>query len=152
MQIPRLEVVYQTLTKQQEIVNKHNQKIHLLKQRLGIKYLMNSSIKDKHDVRVESLNESIISMNLSKNVRAENDRLSDLKLKSIRDVLRDRKVATIVTGRPNRNGLNSEIVREKIIHAARQRAKRVLQTVPVVVPQAVVPQAVVSANVAAVRG
>lgn len=136
MQIPKLEVVYQTLTKQQDIVNKHNHKIHLLKQRLGIKYLMNSSIKDKHDVRVESLNESIISMNLCKSVRAENDRLSDAKLQTIRDVLRDRKVATIVTGRPNRKGLNSEIVREKIVHAARQKAKRVL---PVVVPEAVVP-------------
>lgn len=131
MQIPKLEVVYQTLTKQQDIVNKQNQKIHLLKQRLGIKYLMNSSVKDTHDVRVESLNESIISLSLGRTVRAENDRLSDAKLQSIHDVLRDRKVTTIVTGRPNRKGLNSEIVREKIVQAASQRAKRLQQTVVV---------------------
>lgn len=142
MQIPRLEVVYQTLMKQQDIVNKQNHKIHLLKQRLGINYLMNSSVKDKHDVRVESLNESIISLNLSNSVRAENDRLTDAKLQAIRDVLRDRKVATIVTGRPTRTGLNSEIVREKIVQVARQKAKRLQQTV-VAEPVVTVPTATV---------
>lgn len=146
MQIPRLEVVYQTLMKQQDIVNKQNHKIDLLKKRLGIKYLMNSSVKDKHDVRVESLNESIISLNLGSSVRAENDRLTDSKLQSIRDVLRDRKVATIATGRPKRTGLNSEIVREKIVQVARQKAKRLQQKVvaePVVPATVPVPAATV---------
>lgn len=143
MQIPRLEVVYQTITKQQDIINKQNHKIHLLKQRLGIKYLLNSSVKDKHDVRVESLNESIISLNLCQTVRADNDRLSNAKLQSIRDVLRDRKITTIVPGRPNRKGLNSEVVREKTVQAAKQRAKRL---------QAVVTEVVVPAITATVKG
>lgn len=44
MQIPSLEVVYQTLTKQQEILNRQKKNINYIKQKLGMKVMANGGL------------------------------------------------------------------------------------------------------------
>lgn len=115
MRVPSLENIYQTLTKQQEILNKYAGRIRLIKTKLGLREnikIMNTK-KAVNDNTVESLTDSIISMSIADDVAAETARLTNEKLQALRDILRNRKIVTIKPKRPDRPGLNSEVIREK---------------------------------------
>lgn len=55
----------------------------------------------------------MVSMSLCDQVKLETERLSDDKLNSLRDLLKNRKIVHITPKRPERIGLSSEIVIEK---------------------------------------
>ncbi|XP_058177050.1 nuclear pore complex protein Nup214 [Anopheles ziemanni] len=121
MHIPSLEVLYQTLSKQQEILNRQCEKLGYLKHRLGLK----STLKGLGDAEgrkalthddsgaIESLTDSILSMTLGDQVAADAKKLSEVKLAALRKALAGRKVVTVKPKRPDRVGLSSEVVRER---------------------------------------
>lgn len=112
MHNPSLEGLYQTLTKQQEIIYKQNEKMALLKSKLGLR---GGLIKQTTTLNatMESFSDSMISISLADQVQSENSKLTQKKLKNIRNLLAGREVVTIKPQRPERTGLNSEIIREK---------------------------------------
>lgn len=115
MRVPSLENIYQTLTKQQEILIKYAARIRLIKSKLGLREnikIMNTK-KGVNDTTVESLTDSIISMSIADDVAADTARLTNEKLQALRDILRNRRIVTIKPKRPDRPGLNSEVIREK---------------------------------------
>lgn len=124
MHIPSLEGVYQTLTKQQEIIYRLNAKLKLLKSKLGIcddvKKTKNSNI----NATIESLSDSIISMSLIDQIENETPKLSEKKLKELRNTLSNREVTIIRPQRPKYLGLNSEIVLEKRANAIKSLRKK----------------------------
>lgn len=112
MHNPSLEGLYQTLTKQQEIIYRQNEKISLVKSKLGLRdNLMKQRLTSNQTI--ESFSDSMISFSLSEQVDKENSKLTSKKLKHLRNMLADRPVITIKPQRPERAGLNSEIIREK---------------------------------------
>ncbi|XP_058449633.1 nuclear pore complex protein Nup214 isoform X2 [Malaya genurostris] len=117
MHVPSLEVLYQTLSKQQEILNRQREKISILKSRLGmresIRGLEKGNRTDPILATVDSLTDSIISMTIADQVREDARRMDDAKMNSLRNMLRNRKIITIKPGRPDRVGLNSEVIRER---------------------------------------
>uniref|UniRef100_W4VRS6 Nuclear pore complex protein Nup214 n=1 Tax=Corethrella appendiculata TaxID=1370023 RepID=W4VRS6_9DIPT len=130
MHIPSLEVLYQTLSKQQEILTKHKEQLFMLKSRLGIKENSVKSSKSQrstlellsktgfgNDNGIESLTDSIVSLSLVDQVQADTKRLTDLKLNQIRDSLKNHKIVIVKPKRPDRPGLSSEVVRQKLTQA-----------------------------------
>ncbi|KAG5671965.1 hypothetical protein PVAND_002130 [Polypedilum vanderplanki] len=123
MHIPSLEGVYQTLTKQQEIIYNLNGKLKMLKTKLGI---YDDTKKQKNanvNATIESLSDSIISMSLIDQVQNEKSKLTDKKLKNLRNYLESREVVTIKPQRPQLPGLNSEIIIEKKMKAMKSIKK-----------------------------
>lgn len=112
MHNPSLEGLYQTLTKQQEIIYRQNEKIAYLKSKLGLKDNV-SKQKSVTSTKTESFSDSMISMTIAEQVQNENSKLTDKKLKNLRNLLATREVVTIRPQRPDRPGLDSEIIREK---------------------------------------
>lgn len=108
---PSLEGLYQTLTKQQEIIFRQQNSMTLLKTKLGMRD--NQKIQQKSSLPIDSFSDSIIAISLADQVESENSKLTDKKLKTLRNLLSGREVATIKPQRPERAGLNSEIIREK---------------------------------------
>lgn len=124
MHIPSLEGVYQTLTKQQEIIYKLSGKLKLLKSKLGICDDVNKQKNSKINATMESLSDSIISMSLVDQVQNERPKMSEKKLKDLRNYLSNRPVVNITPQRPKLPGLNSEIILEKRTTAIRNLKKR----------------------------
>lgn len=137
MHIPSLEVLYQTLSKQQDILNRQGEKLAVLKSKLGLRSSVkgledrNKSVKGKQQLgggdatdtsesAIESLTDSIISMTLGDQVAADTKKLSEGKLSALRRALMGRKVVTVKPQRPDRVGLSSEVVREHRDQVRRQ--------------------------------
>uniref|UniRef100_A0A182WGB6 Nuclear pore complex protein Nup214 n=1 Tax=Anopheles minimus TaxID=112268 RepID=A0A182WGB6_9DIPT len=124
MHIPSLEVLYQTLSKQQDILNRQGEKLAYLKNKLGLRGSLKgledrnskqlaSDMTDTSESAIESLTDSILSMTLGDQVAADTRKLSESKLSALRRSLVGRKVVTVKPQRPDRVGLSSEVVRER---------------------------------------
>lgn len=131
MHVPSLENIYQTLTKQRDIISRQRIKINHIKSKLGYKDNLNPSKKtsELYDFKLDtiedtkiifrsyrnisSLTDSMVSMSLCDQVKLDTERLSTDKLNSLRDMLKTRQILQIVPKRPERTGLSSEIVMEK---------------------------------------
>lgn len=129
MHNPSLEGLYQTLTKQQEIIYKQRENVILLKNRIGLRDDGRRQKIQHSNVQMESLSDSLISMSLADQVQNERSKFTDKKLKNLRNILTSREVVVIKPQRPERLGLNSEIILEK-----RNRIIRTLNTAPKVAP------------------
>ncbi len=112
MHVPTLENIYQTLTKQRDIISRQRIKINHIKSRLGYK---DNAIPSKKmtEMNISSLADSMVSMSLCDQVKLDTERLSTEKLNSLRDMLKTRKILQITPKRPERSGLSSEVVMEK---------------------------------------
>ena len=122
MHNPSLEGLYQTLTKQQAIIYCQHEKMTLLKSKLGLRdHIMKQ--KSALSSEMESYSDSMISIALRDQVENENRKLTNKKLKNLRNLLAGREVVTIKPQRPDRAGLNSEIVREKKLHTLKMMKK-----------------------------
>lgn len=112
MHNPSLEGLYQTLTRQQEIIYRQNENMAILKSKLGLR---DNYMKQKTcpNMAMDSFSDSMISISLADQVQSENAKLTDKKLKNLRNMLDGRELVTIRPQRPERPGLNSEIIREK---------------------------------------
>uniref|UniRef100_A0A1Q3EY95 Nuclear pore complex protein Nup214 n=1 Tax=Culex tarsalis TaxID=7177 RepID=A0A1Q3EY95_CULTA len=124
MHVPSLEVLYQTLSKQQEILNRQRDKISGLKGKLGLRENIRGLEKTRRKAdlssdTIDSLTDSIVAMNIGDKIRADAQRMTDAKMDALRRVLRARKIVTVKPGRPDRVGLNSEVVRERRNEARR---------------------------------
>lgn len=123
MHNPSLEGLYQTLTKQQEIIYRQNEKMALLKTKLGLR---DNAMKQKclTSPAMESFSDSMISISLADQVESENSKLTNKKIKTLRNLLADREVVTIKPQRPEHAGLNSEIIREKKVSTLKSLKRR----------------------------
>ncbi|XP_055591085.1 nuclear pore complex protein Nup214 [Uranotaenia lowii] len=119
MHVPSLEVLYQTLSKQQEILNRQREKVSYIKHKLGMRESIRGLEKsrkqnvEEESAVIDSLTDSIISMSIADKVLENTQRMSGTKMASLRDILNNRKIVIIKPGRPDRIGLNSEVVRER---------------------------------------
>uniref|UniRef100_A0A182NUP6 Nuclear pore complex protein Nup214 n=1 Tax=Anopheles dirus TaxID=7168 RepID=A0A182NUP6_9DIPT len=116
MHIPSLEVLYQTLSKQQDILHRQGEKLAYLKGKLGLKSALRAESKNVSQSGgdgIESLTDSILSLTLGDQVAADARKLDERKLNALRRVLVGRKVVTVKAQRPDRVGLSSEVVRER---------------------------------------
>ena len=129
MHNPSLEGLYQTLTKQQEIIYKQRENIILLKNRIGLRDDGRKQKQQHSNVQMESLSDSLISMSLADQVQNERCKFTDKKLKNLKNILMSRDVVVIKPQRPERLGLNSEIILEK-----RNRIIRTMNTTPKAAP------------------
>lgn len=129
MHNPSLEGLYQTLTKQQEIIYKQRENMILLKNRIGLRDDARKQKIQHSNVQMESLSDSLISMSLADQVQNERSKFTDKKLKNLKNILTARVVVVIKPQRPERLGLNSEIILEK-----RNRIIRTLNTTSKVAP------------------
>lgn len=137
MHNPSLEGLYQTLTRQQDIIYKQNEKIAGLKSRLGLRdSLMKQNNKTTQNKATESFSDTIISMSLADQVQKENSKLTAKKHNHLLSLLEKREVVTIKPQRPERIGLNSEIIREKKLNAMKSM-KRSLPGANVAIPETV---------------
>lgn len=122
MHNPCLEELYRTLTKNQEIIYRLTEKVAMLKSKLGIKDSINRT-KKLENSNLEKLSDSIISMSLIGQVQNENSKLTFKKLKNLRNLLGSRETTIIKPQRPQRPGLNSEIIQEKKLQAMKTMRK-----------------------------
>lgn len=125
MHIPSLEGVYQTLTKQQEIIYRLSGKLKLFKSKLGICDDVKKQKNININSAIESLSDSIISISLVDQVQAERSKISEKKLIDLRKSLLGREVVEIRPQRPKLIGLNSEIIIEKRANALKSLKKKV---------------------------
>lgn len=123
MHNPSLEGLYQTLTKQQEIIYRQNEKMALLKSKLGLRDNINKQKFSTLNPTMESFSDSMISISLADQVQKDNSRLTNKKLKNLRNLLANNEVVTIRPQRPERLGLNSEIIREKKLQTMKTMKK-----------------------------
>ncbi|XP_039448687.1 nuclear pore complex protein Nup214 [Culex pipiens pallens] len=145
MHVPSLEVLYQTLSKQQEILNRQRDKISGLKGKLGLRENIRGLEKNRRmadlsgdngtTAAIDSLTDSIVAMNIGEKIRADAQRMTDAKMDALRRTLRQRKIVTVKAGRPDRVGLNSEVVRERRNEARRQNQEKPKQQAPKPVQQ-----------------
>ena len=77
MHNPSLEGLYQTLTKQQEIIYKQRENIILLKNRLGLRDDVRKQKMQHSNVQMETLSDSLISMSLADQVQNESSKFTD---------------------------------------------------------------------------
>lgn len=70
---------------------------------------------------IESLADSILSMSLSEQVKADRANFTEDKMKNLRTILQNRKIVEIKPQRPERIGVNSEVVREMRIKMEKSR-------------------------------
>ncbi|XP_062546766.1 nuclear pore complex protein Nup214 [Armigeres subalbatus] len=143
MHVPSLEVLYQTLTKQQEILNRQKEKLSYIKTKVGMRESIRGLEKDRKKNlttvdNVDSLTDSIVSMSIVDQVREDARRLSEAKMSSFRNMLKNRMVVTIKPRRPDRIGLNSEVVRERRNDVRRINSER-MKVEPTVITKPVAP-------------
>lgn len=139
MHVPSLEVLYQTLSKQQEILNRQRDKISGLKAKLGLRENIRGLEKTRRKAdlaadngttaAIDSLTDSIVAMNIGEKIRADAQRMTDVKMDALRKSLRQRKIVTVKPGRPDRVGLNSEVVRERRNEVRRLNQEKTKQTI-----------------------
>lgn len=142
MRIPTLENVYQTLEKQHQILMKEKDKIMKLKSKVGVRDTSPTKIKYAYSntdnlyvkcdyfrflisflltnyrlnafSKVNSLIDSVLSLTIGDQIKNERKSLDAKKLESLRAAtVGSRQVNFIKPSRPDRKGLNSEIIIEK---------------------------------------
>lgn len=124
MHNPSLEGLYQTLTKQHEIIYRQCDKVAMLKCKLGLR---DNVMKQKSaNPSMDSFSDSMIALTIADQVQIENAKLNNKKLKNLRNLLADRDVVVIKPQRPEGAGISSEI----ILEMKRQMKKRQLEEVP----------------------
>uniref|UniRef100_A0A336M1X1 CSON000134 protein n=1 Tax=Culicoides sonorensis TaxID=179676 RepID=A0A336M1X1_CULSO len=121
MKIPSFESIYQTLSKQRDILTKQKNSLNSLKNRVGLKDTIRVLGNAKKDP-VESLTDSILSMSIIDQVQMETEKLSAKKIEILKETLKNHKTYVIKAHRPNRVGISSEVVQEK-----RENLKNLLQ-------------------------
>lgn len=62
---------------------------------------------------MESLTDSLISLSIANQVKAENEKLTEQKMSAIKNLLANRQTAVIKPNRPERTDINSVVVLEK---------------------------------------
>ncbi|CRL05063.1 CLUMA_CG018223, isoform A [Clunio marinus] len=126
MHNPNLEELYQTLTKQQEIIYRQNDKLNLLKSKLGLRdnFTKQSPSSSTLNPSFEALSDSMISMSIADQVQSETEKLTVKKIKNLRNLLANREVVVIKPKRPELLGLNSEIIQEKKLKAMKVLKER----------------------------
>ena len=83
---------------------------------------------------MESLTDSLISLSMADQVQLESAKLTDKKLRFLRELLKDRKTVLIKPNRPDRVDLNSEIIIEKktqILNRMKKAKEAAKQSAPV---------------------
>lgn len=121
MKIPSLEGVYQAISKQRDILAKHRSNLNRLKTKIGMRDTVRALESTKQDP-VESLTDSILSMSIIDQVQRENEKLNPRKLELLRECLKRHRTKIVKPNRPDRLGLNSEVVQEK-----REQVKKVIE-------------------------
>ncbi|TDG42245.1 hypothetical protein AWZ03_011330 [Drosophila navojoa] len=123
MNMPCLEGIYQRLTRLQNSTSDQRILLNNIKSKLKERGLLQSAMLSQESSRnrtneaVDTLADSILSMNLSHVVDTNRAKLSQQKLKSIRQLLQQRPVTVIRPQRPDRVGLKSEVVLETKLKA-----------------------------------
>lgn len=123
MRVPKMEVIYQTINVQREILMGQQKRLNDIKQKLDIKLTK----KTPNIQEIDSLSDSIVSLALVEQVEAETRKLGPNKMKKLQDLLKGHTVRTIHPKRPERKGINSEIVQEKREAAARIKSSQAAQ-------------------------
>ncbi|XP_055711949.1 nuclear pore complex protein Nup214 isoform X2 [Phlebotomus papatasi] len=126
MRVPKMEVIYQTINVQREILMGQQKRLNDIKQKLDIKLTK----KTPNIQEIDSLSDSIVSLALVEQVEAETKKLGPNKMKKLQDLLKGHTVRTIHPKRPERKGINSEIVQEKREAAARIKTSQAVQQSP----------------------
>lgn len=126
MHIPCLEGVYETLTRQKEILFRERQKINYLTSLLGVRLLSREEQQDQK--QVESMADSMLSMSINDSTlnNLGQKRVQAQKMQQLTAYLANRPVTVISPARP-RNGLNSDVIlarKEKIIKAKKQQQQQ----------------------------
>lgn len=124
MRVPNLEGLYQALSKQQEIIYSEREKIAMFKRKLRIRDEIKKQ-KSHQDMNntFESLTDSLISLSMADQVKAETEKLTNEKLSTIKRLLKNRQTVVIKPSRPERSDINSTVVLEKRYQAMKQRVK-----------------------------
>ncbi|XP_032586369.1 nuclear pore complex protein Nup214 [Drosophila mojavensis] len=123
MNMPCLEGIYQRLTRLQNSTSDQRILLNNIKSKLKERGLLQSAMLNQESSRnrtneaVDTLADSILSMNLSHVVDTNRAKLSQQKLKSIRQLLQQRPVTVIRPQRPDRVGLKSEVILETKLKA-----------------------------------
>jgi hypothetical protein len=123
MRIPNLEGLYQTLSKQQEIIYMQQEKISTIKRKLGIRDELKKQKSQEMNKTIESLTDSLISLSMADQVKAETDKLTMDKVSIIRNLLKNRPTAVIKPSRLERSDINSTVILEKRYQAMKQKVK-----------------------------
>lgn len=117
MHIPSLENIYQTISKQRDILNRQKLKINWMKSKLSIRdnHATNKTVQ-QYNNNVNSLADSMYSLTLVDQIIAENEKLSAEKWMALRRMLHERNTIMVTKSkRPTQRGLNSEVVVEKLL-------------------------------------
>ncbi|EDW73715.1 uncharacterized protein Dwil_GK19609 [Drosophila willistoni] len=118
MHIPCLEGIYQRLTRLQNQTSDQRIKQNIIKAKLKDRGLLQAALLDQENSRnrtneaVDNLTSSILSLNLSQVVDLNRSKLSQTKLEKIRSSILNQKVSVISPQRPDRIGLQSEVILE----------------------------------------
>lgn len=123
MKIPSLEGVYQTISKQRDILAKHRATMNTLKGKIGMRDTVKALESTKQDP-IESLTDTILSMSIIDHVQRENEKLNPRKLELLKECLKRHRTSTVKPNRPDRLGLNSEVVQEK-----REQMKKAIEKI-----------------------
>lgn len=75
--------------------------------------IFHNHFKNHFSRTLESLTDSIISLSIADQVKAENEQLSNQNIDAIRNLLENRHTITIKPNRPERSDINSIVVLEK---------------------------------------
>lgn len=115
MKIPSLEGVYQTISKQRDILAKYRSTVNALKAKMGMRDTV-KALEITNKDPVESLTDSILSMSIIDQVQRENKKLNPRKLELLKECLKRHRTQIVKPNRPDRPGLNSEVVQDRREH------------------------------------
>lgn len=118
MHIPSLENIYQTLSKQRDILNRQKLKINWMKARLNLRdnHPTTNKTIQQYNNNVNALADSMYSLTLADQIIAENEKLSAEKLVALRSMLHGRHTIMVTKSkRPTQKGMKSEVVVEKLL-------------------------------------
>ncbi|XP_043645623.1 nuclear pore complex protein Nup214 [Drosophila teissieri] len=118
MHMPCLEGIYQRLTRLQNLASDQRILQNNIKAKLKERGLLQAALLDQEKSRtrtneaVDTLADSILSMSLSQIVDSNAAKLTQQRLKKIRNVVQLQKINVICPQRPDRVGLKSEVILE----------------------------------------
>ncbi|XP_059618631.1 nuclear pore complex protein Nup214 [Phlebotomus argentipes] len=116
MRVPRMEVIYQTINIEREILMGQRKRLNEIRKKMNVKVNQKASVED-----FDSLSDSVVSLALVEEVQADTRKLCASKMKRLSAVLKDREIRTIHPQRPERKGVNSVIVQERREAAAKAK-------------------------------
>lgn len=123
MHIPCLEGVYETLTRQKEILFRERQKINYITSKLGVRMLtkledvQGTGQSQQQDAIIESMGDSMLSMTLNETLPMSQKRVDPKKMRQLTAYLSNRPVIVVCPARP-KSGMSSEVIlarKEKLI-------------------------------------